>query len=125
MMGAGIDVDDDQQEPYPDWGPVFLSAASKAILLYWYRKAQRLRASRKGRKERTVKHISDDEGDEKTAEWTKQVGKLSESTKAIAIKWLRTARARLQKKAGKGGDIVSASNSGVVRDSYKVRKEES
>ena len=41
---------DDEQEDYPEWGPVFLSAASKAMLLNWYRKAQRLRAGKKGKR---------------------------------------------------------------------------
>lgn len=98
---------DDTQEAYPDWGPVFLSAASKAILLNWYRKAQRVRAGKKGRrrKEKTVKAVSDDEGDDVPSEWVKSAASLSASTKAIAVRWMRTARARLQQKAGKGAGI--------------------
>jgi len=113
----------DKQEEYPDWGPIFLSAASKAILLNWYRKAQRLRAGKKGAKKRVkeVKQISDDEGigslphslsqslahlfidhlgDEIPAEWVKNLKSISDSTKTIAIKWMRTARARLQQRKG-------------------------
>jgi hypothetical protein len=107
---AGLYDDDllnDKQEEYPDWGPIFLSAASKAILLNWYRKAQRLRAGKKGAKKRVkeVKQISDDEGDEIPAEWVKNLKSISDSTKTIAIKWMRTARARLQQRKGKGVSV--------------------
>jgi hypothetical protein len=96
---------DDTQEEYPDWGPVYLSAASKAILLNWYRKAQRVRAGKKGTKAKRSKitrDISDDEGEEKEAYWVKNYTTPSQATIAIAIRWVRTARARIQKKRGKG-----------------------
>jgi hypothetical protein len=98
---------DDEQEEYPDWGPVYLSAASKAILLNWYRKAQRSRAGKKGakvRRTKIAKEISDDE-EEKEAAWTKNFVQPSQATIAIAIKWVRTARARMQKKRGKGNSL--------------------
>merc|ERR1711998_588688 len=98
---------DDEQEEYPDWGPVYLSAASKAILLNWYRKAQRSRAGKKGakvRRTKIAKEISDDE-EEKEAAWTKNFQQPSQATIAIAIKWVRTARARMQKKRGKGASL--------------------
>merc|ERR1711924_294584 len=64
---------EDEREDYPDWGPVFLSAASKAILLNWLRKAQRSRAAKKARKQpRVMKSISDDEGDDGAPDWMKQ-----------------------------------------------------
>jgi hypothetical protein len=119
--GAGIFdpsiFEDDEQEEYPDWGPVFLSAASKAMLLDWYRKAQKLRAGKKQRKDRkktsdgdrqrrprTIQDISDDEGDDAPMfSWLKEGMKdITPASKAIAIKWMRTARARLQQKRGKG-----------------------
>jgi hypothetical protein len=102
---------DDEQEEYPEWGPVYLSAASKAILLNWYRKAQRVRAGKKGakvRRDKIVKEVSDDEGDEKEATFTKNFVPPSASTVAIAIKWVRTARARIQKKRGKGASLKEA-----------------
>ena len=102
---------DDNQEDYPDWGPQYLSAASKAILLNWYRKAQRMRQGKKGarvRKEKVVKAISDDEGEEMPTTWAKNFQPLSASSEAIAIKWVRTARARLQKKRGKGASLRDA-----------------
>jgi hypothetical protein len=98
---------DDTQEDYPDWGPVYLSASSKAILLNWYRKAQRMRQGKRGkpRREKVVKNVSDDEGDDVPPSWAKASLDISDSTVAIAIKWLRTARARMQKKGGKGAGI--------------------
>jgi hypothetical protein len=94
---------DDDPEAYPDWGPVYLSAASKAILLNWYRKAQRVRQGKRGQKrQKKVLSISDDEGDTAPIEWTKALEKLTPASKAIAIFWTRTARARIQSRYGKG-----------------------
>merc|ERR1711988_319866 len=104
---ADLSMYDDEQEEYPDWGPVYLSAASKAILLNWYRKAQRSRAGKKGakvRRAKIAKDVSDDE-EEKEAAWTKNFQQPSQATIAIAIKWVRTARARMQKKRGKGASL--------------------
>ena len=105
LRGGAFDpsVFDDEQEDYPEWGPVFLTAASKAILLNWYRKAQRLRAGKKGkRRDKVAKAISDDEGDDVPVSWLNELSKITPATKGIAIKWMRTARARLQQKRGKG-----------------------
>jgi len=100
---------DDEQEGYPDFGPVYLSAASKAILMSWYRKAQMVRQAKKGvnrRAPKVIKAISDDEGDDEVPlEWAKQMEKMSASSKAIALKWVRTARAGMQKRAGKGASL--------------------
>ena len=108
--GTGLEsiLYDDDQEAYPDWGPIYLSASSKAILLNWYRKAQRVRQAKKGavrRGPKVAKGISDDEGDDIPAEWTKQLMSMTPATKAIAIKWARTARAAMQKRAGKGASL--------------------
>jgi hypothetical protein len=102
--------DDDEQEQYPEWGPVFLSGPSKAILLNWYRKAQKLRAGKKRqarqRKDRIVRDFSDDEGEDPMHSWLKEGLKdLTPASKAIAIKWMRTARAKLQQKRGKGASL--------------------
>lgn len=96
---------DDAPDAYPDWGPVFLSAASKAIALNWYRKAQRVRAGKKGmrKRDKIVKDISDDEGEDYPKAWSQQLDKVSASTQAIAVFWLQTARTRMLKRAGRGG----------------------
>jgi hypothetical protein len=97
---------DDEPEQYPDWGPVYLSAASKAIILNWYRKAQRVRQGKRGvKRQKKMLTISDDEGDNAPIEWTKALEKLTPASKAIAIFWTRTARARLQSKYGKGASL--------------------
>jgi hypothetical protein len=72
--------------------------------LNWYRKAQRIRQGKRGvkKREKIVKNISDDEGDDIPTSWAKKMVEVTPATKAIAIKWMRTARARLQKKAGRG-----------------------
>lgn len=49
-----------------------------------------------------VKGISDDEGDDLPVLWKKERLEVSDATAAIAVKWQRTARARLQKRRGKG-----------------------
>ena len=102
-------VYDAKPEEYPDFGPVYVSAASKAIMLNWYNKAKKVRdqktGKRKGpaRKEKVIKGVSDDEGDDVPIPWKKERLEVSDATAAIAIKWQRTARARLQKRRGKGG----------------------
>ena len=123
---------DDSQEAYPDWGPVYLTAASKAMILNWYRKAQRLRAGKKGgkRREKVIKNISDDEGDDIPADWAKAMLNVSAATKAIAIRWVRTARAKMLKRAGKGSglqekdlpDIPPAENFASGKKSALMRK---
>lgn len=60
------------QEDYPDYGPVYLSATSKAMMLDWYRKAKNIRKEKRNSrndkkgmnamyKEKIIKDISDDE----------------------------------------------------------------
>ena len=44
-----------------------------------------------------IKGISDDEGDDLPVLWKKERLEVSDATAAIAVKWQRTARARLQK----------------------------
>ena len=119
-MNRGVQDPDGENTPglpevHEDFGPVSLTATSKAIILDWYRKAKNIRKEKRGRAqskkvdrryaERTTRDISDDEGDaeELPVAWAKGGLRLSEATKAIAIKWSKTARARLQKKAAKGG----------------------
>jgi hypothetical protein len=114
---------DDRQEDYPDWGPVYLTAASKAMLLNWYRKAQRMRAGKRGlgRRNKTVKAVSDDEGDI-PAEWAKSLGVPSAATQALAIRWLRTARSRLLQKRGKGSSVREKDEEEVAKEEFRSGK---
>lgn len=94
--------DDGDQGAYPDWGPIYLSAASKAILMKWYRRAQENVWGKAGRKRPPVLvDISDDEGEDIPADWAVAEVVLSDASKALAIRWLRTARARLQQRGEK------------------------
>lgn len=153
LKGGALDgsmFDDDEQEAYPDWGPVFLTAASKAMLLNWYRRAQKLRAAKRrtrtgamptireegpasgpaarGRKGRALKDISDDEGDDPMFSWLRDgLKELTPSSKAIAVKWMRTARSRLQQKRGKGAgaresDLDRLEAEGAAGDTFKSGK---
>ena len=48
----------------------------------------------------------DDEGDDEVPlEWARQMEKMSASSKAIALRWIRSARAGMQKRAGKGASL--------------------
>lgn len=45
-----------------------------------------------------VVDVSDDEGDDTPAAWAKSPVYVSAASQALAVKWLRTARASLNKK---------------------------
>ncbi|CAM9971837.1 unnamed protein product, partial [Hapterophycus canaliculatus] len=96
-----MEESDEEEEPssYPDWGPVYLSAASKAILIKWYRRAQETVWGKAGRRRPPVSvEISDDEGEDVPKDWVISQVVLSDASRALAIRWLRTARARLQRR---------------------------
>lgn len=102
IQGALADSEEDDSRAYPDWGPVYLSAASKAILMKWYRNAQENIWGKTGRRRPPAAiDVSDDEGEEVPAEWAVAQVVLSEASKALAIRWLRTARSRLQQRGDK------------------------
>jgi len=110
LAGQLKDEDDEDGADYPaNWGAVYLNAASNAILLGWYKAAQnRLFGKDSGakRRARALIPVSDDEGDELTQAWAQEALTLSESSKLIAIKWLRTARAKIQKDKGFEGGMT-------------------
>ena len=66
MKDAGLfETDDEGDAEYPEWGPVYLSAASRAMLINWYRQAQESLFGKGGRRRKQVMiDVSDDEGDE-------------------------------------------------------------
>ena len=39
-VAMGGIADEDMVDQHPDWGPIYLSAASRAILIAWHRKAR-------------------------------------------------------------------------------------
>ena len=84
----------DDDDGRPKFGPVFLTAASTAIVLKWKRQASDAVRKRGGRTA-TAGAISDDDSDDDGAvAWAKKRLKLNAASKALAIRWLRLARAR-------------------------------
>ena len=52
-----------------------------------------------------MKEVSDDEGEDVPATWAQRMAAITPASKAIAVKWVRTARATLQRQAGKGAGL--------------------
>jgi hypothetical protein len=106
---------DDDEERGALYGPVFLTAASKAILLRWYRAAQDDVRKRGGLVAQIANISDDEEGDDANIGWGKSRLRLRAATKAIAIKWLRHARAKMQAESG-GRGRVRARNRAPLQD---------
>ncbi len=72
-----------EQQPFVDYGPVHLTATTEAIMHKWYRKAQTniWGTSGQRRPQRFVER-----------EWEMRPLQISESSRALAINWLRAAR---------------------------------
>jgi len=94
------------------FGPVFLSASSRAIMIMWYRKAQDRIFGRGGRA-RPVVPVSSDDDDEMLADWAHAPLHLSAASKALALKWLFLARTKI---VARGGPRKEAK-----RDPYNVK----
>jgi len=100
MAGAGISGSDSEDEGNTaKFGPVFLTASSRAIMIMWYRKAQD-RVFGRGGRARPAMQVSDDEDDELATNWGGRPLRLSAASKALAIKWLRTARVQIMANGG-------------------------
>ena len=83
---------------------MYLSAAARAIIIGWHKRAQESVYGKGGRKRRpAVLDVSDDEGDDLPAAWAGVKVKLSEPSRLLAVRWLRTARANLQAARGLDG----------------------
>merc|ERR1719162_1785360 len=114
MAGTGISgSDSDDEGNTSKFGPVFLSASSRAIMIMWYRKAQD-RVFGRGGRARPAMQVSDDE-DEDANPWGGRPLRLSAASKALAIKWLRTARIQIMQKGGPRKD--------KKRDPYGVKNQ--
>jgi len=126
LVGALKDDDSDGGADYPEWGPVYLNAASDAILKGWYRAAQNRLFGKEGgkKRDRVQIQVSDDEGDELLQSWAQESLDLAESSKLMAVKWLRTARGKLQKDKGFEGEEggSAATRRAKPGDKYKSGK---
>jgi len=82
-----------------DWGAVKLQDASKAIMMTWYQTASDNVFGANGRaRQRTSVDISDDdEDDDFSYLWKHHPIDFASNTKSIAVFWLRTARAKIQR----------------------------
>ena len=92
------------QDQAADWGPVYLSATSRAVMLNWYRRAQVTVQARRGRRYKgnlqPAAEISGDEDDDNVVSpFAHLPVHLNAASTAIAIKWLRAARAAMQASA--------------------------
>ena len=93
-MHKGVAVSDSDDDDGPKFGPVFLSAAATAIVLNWRHKASDTVRERGGRVAAAALISDDDEDDDESVAWAKKRLKLNAASKALAIRWLRMARAR-------------------------------
>merc|ERR1711871_1666749 len=91
---AGVAISDSNDDDGPQFGPVFLSPSATAILLRWKRQASDAVRKRGGRTAMAAIISDDDEDDDAAVAWAKKRLNLSAASKALAIRWLRTARAR-------------------------------
>jgi hypothetical protein len=89
--GAASSSDSDLESGF---GPVFLNAASRAIMLRWYGKAQDVVRMRGGRTAPVASVSDDEEADDGAADWAGQPLRLNAASRAMARKWLALARAR-------------------------------
>jgi hypothetical protein len=90
----GIDNYSSDDDEGPRFGPVFLTAASTAIILKWKRQASDVVRKRGGRTALAGIISDDDSDDDGSVAWAKKRLKLNAASKALAIRWLRMARAR-------------------------------
>jgi hypothetical protein len=114
MAGIDISDSDDDETSAEKFGPVFLSAASRAIMIMWYRKAQD-RVFGRGGRARPLIPVSDDEEEDIQTSWANKPLKLSAASKALAVKWLTLARTRI---IARGGP-----RSAKTDDPYRVKRE--
>ena len=93
-MNRGVNVSDSDDDDGPKFGPVFLSPAATAIVLKWRRDASDIVRKKGGRVASAALISDDDEDDDESVAWAKKRLKLNAASKALAVRWLRMARAR-------------------------------
>merc|ERR1712146_798021 len=92
-MGGNVDYDSDSDDG-PRFGPVYLNAAATSIILKW-KHTWGDEVRRRGGRTASAALISDDDSDDdESVSWAKKRLKLNAASKALAIRWLRMARAR-------------------------------
>jgi len=108
---AGV-AQEDLKPTGPQFGPVYLTKASKAIMQKWYYMARnRMRGKTHGKSTKldVARAVSsDDENDDvmTAAPWAREPVRASASTVAIARKWLQMSRVARAEKAGAAGSTT-------------------
>ena len=106
---GGVKIQEELSDDEPDgpqWGPVFLSPAARAILIGWHRRAaERLFGKGGKRRQAAAAELSDDDD---APEFGRRFGEvaLDAASRAIAVYWLRSARANLQNAGDAGKPAV-------------------
>merc|ERR1711871_574749 len=126
-MAKGVRLSDSDDEAKSRFGPVFLSASATAMLLKWKRNAADNVRKRGGRVFSAAIISDDDEDDDESVAWAKKRLKLNAASKALAIRWLRMARARNPAggvRALRARESLAAGRSGTVdkRQAYGKEK---
>lgn len=107
IQNFSVDYYEESVEAETNWGPVYPSAASRAILMQWYREAQERLRKRFGRSRvPPAVDISDGEDEQDSPDWAFSEAVLSDASRALAVRWLRTARARLQQRDREYGVVI-------------------
>jgi hypothetical protein len=125
LQRGAVDYDSDSDDG-PRFGPVYLNAAATAIILKWkYTASDEVR--RRGGRTASAALISDDDSDDdESVAWAKKRLKLNAASKALAIRWLRMARAHKQAggvRATRGREVLSGGRAGSVDKTQAYGKE--
>merc|ERR1712146_364963 len=125
-MGGNVDYDSDSDDG-PRFGPVYLNAAATSIILKWKHTASDEVRRRGGRTASAALISDDDSDDDESVAWAKKRLKLNAASKALAIRWLRMARAYKQAggvRASRAREALAAGRSGTVdkRQAYGKEK---
>ena len=104
---AGAYVSDEEGDG-AKFGPVFLNAASKAIVKMWHQRARAKMGTRPKQRRAQRAVSSDDEEDDIRAEadWARKPLQLSAASKAVAQLWLQKARFSLSVSGGNRGGMT-------------------
>merc|ERR1711939_1191242 len=100
------ELSDDDEPDGPQWGPVFLSPAARAILIGWHRRASERLFGKGGKRRRAAAaELSDDDD---APDFGRRFGEvaLDAASRAIAVYWLRSARANLQNQGDAGKPTI-------------------
>lgn len=92
-------ADSNTSDQNQEWSGIMLEDATRAMLAMWYNTAcDRVFGSKGRKRNKEPLDISDDDEEDIPNEWSGMRLKMTDSSTYVAVFWLRTARARLQRK---------------------------